>query len=193
MNKFNKALVGTAAATAMAVSASPAMANDGHHHKKSISTGEAIAGVAILGTIAAIAASGKKKRYHDRGVYHSRHDRGFHNGHYRGHDRGYRGGRYHKGHSSKKGYRKFGPRRAVNKCINAAEYRAGKLGPANVTEIRDVDRTRYGYVVKGRILVKDGYKRRGYGRASYDRGRFTCYLDGRRVSQVKFRGLKGYY
>ncbi len=60
MNKFNKALVGTAAAAAMAVSATPAMANDGRNGGPS--AGEVIAGVAIIGAIAAIASSSNKNR-----------------------------------------------------------------------------------------------------------------------------------
>ena len=42
MKTLKTAIVGTAAATAMAVSATPAMAKD--HHKNGISAGEVIAG-----------------------------------------------------------------------------------------------------------------------------------------------------
>jgi hypothetical protein len=170
MNKLNKALVGTAAAAAMAVSATPAMAKDGRNGGPS--AGEVIAGVAIIGAIAAIASS-------------SNNDRRYGDSNYRG-DR-YDNGRYAEsrfGH----GYRQIGQRQAVNRCVRAAEHEATRFGRANVTDIRDVDRTRYGYRVKGRILVEQGrdrYRRGGYA----DNGNFTCYIEGNRVSDVQYSGL----
>ena len=179
MKTLKTALVGTAAATAMAVSATPAMAKRGHHDN-GISAGEVIAGAVVLGGLAAILSSGKKDRYN-----HS-------------YDRGYRGDRY--------GYNNYGhnqrirPRKAVNKCVRQAERRASQWGRADVTDIRKVERTRYGYKIKGRIAVRNNYRNRGYDeryyRNGYDRdhrnyntGKFTCYVDGRRVSDVRFRGL----
>lgn len=174
MTTLNKALVGAAAATAMAVSATPAMARD--HDKKGISAGEVIAGVAVIGAIAAIASSGKKDRYHDRRYNNGR----YNNGHYN--DGRYKNGRYHN-------YRQIGQRKAVNRCVRAAENRASRYGQATVTDIRDVDRTRYGYKIKGRILVENGYRGR-YNRARHtDKGKFTCYIDGNRVSDVRYKGL----
>ena len=67
-----------------------------------------------------------------------------------------------------------------------------------MTQIRDVDDTRYGWRVKGRIVVdgQRGYHRsrydrydrrydrnyRGYG--DQDRGKFTCYIERGRVAGV---------
>jgi len=171
MNKLNKALVGTAAAAAMAVSATPAMAKG--HKDKGVSAGEVLAGVAVIGAIAAIATSGKK----DRGYQ----DVNYRNGDYRNGQ--YSNGQYNNRHNGQP-YRKIGKRKAVNRCIRAAENRATRRGQATVTQIRDIDRTRYGYKVKGRILVEKGR----YGRIA-DKGKFTCYIEGNRVSNVHFKGL----
>jgi len=174
MNKLNKALVGTAAA-AMAVSATPAMARDGRDNGGP-SAGEIIAGVAIIGAIAAIASSGNR-------------DRGYRDNDYRG-DR-YGNDRYGNERYSESrfgnGYRQIGQRQAVNRCVRAAERGATAYGRANVTDIRDIDRTRYGYRVKGRILVQQGRDR--YRRGGSDKGNFTCYIEGNRVSDVRYSGL----
>ncbi|MFK7840725.1 MAG: hypothetical protein AB8B54_00545 [Sphingorhabdus sp.] len=170
MNKLNKALVGTAAAAAMAVSVTPAMAKDGRHNGPS--AGEVVAGVAIIGAIAAIASSGNK-------------DRGYRDISYRGdryNDQRYRDSRHYNGRYH------ISQRKAVNKCVRAAENRATRRGHASVTDIRDIDRTRYGYRVKGKILVEKGrgrYQRNGYA----DKGKFTCFIEGNRVSDVQFKGL----
>lgn len=177
MNTLKTAMIGTAAATAMAVSATPAMAKD--YDRGGISAGEVIAGAVVIGGLAAILSSGKKDRYSQ-----SYYGDDYRDGRYR--DRDYRDGRY--------GHNRYGkrikPRRAVNKCVRAAERKAGQYGRADVTQIRDVKRTRYGYKVKGRIVVKDGY--RGY-RRSYDRGKFTCYVEGRRVAGVRLKDLRHRY
>lgn len=176
MNKLNKALVGTAAAAAMAVSATPAMARDGRDNGGP-SAGEIIAGVAIIGAIAAIASSGNK-------------DRGYRDNDYRG-DR-YGNDRYGNDRYSESrfgnGYRQIGQRQAVNRCVRAAERGATAYGRANVTDIRDIDRTRYGYRIKGRILVQQG--RDHYRRGGSDKGNFTCYIEGNRVSDVRYSGLR---
>ncbi|NRD90487.1 hypothetical protein C8024_15005 [Sphingopyxis sp. BSNA05] len=167
MNKLNKALVGTAAAAAMAVSATPAMAKDGRNGGPS--AGEVIAGVAIIGAIAAIASSNSK-------------DRGYH-------DADYRGDRYRNDRYANNRYRQIDQRSAVNRCVRAAEQGATYRGRASVTDIRDIDRTRNGYRIKGNILVEQNRGR--YNRNSYsDKGKFTCYVDGNRVSDVQFSGLK---
>ena len=204
MNNFKKALVGTAAATAMAVSATPAQANHGAKHKDynrgGPSAGEVIAGAVVLGGLAAILTSGKKDRYRS-GNYGYRGDRNYRNnrgGNYRYGNQGYnRGGDYRHGSNGyDNGYDRIRPRKAVKKCVRAAERRAGQYGRADVTQIRDVQRTRYGYKVKGRIAVRNnhaGY--RGHGgnyHGSYDQGKFTCYIEGRRVSDIRLRGLGNY-
>lgn len=169
MKTLKTAMIGTAAATAMAVSATPAMAKD--YDRGGISAGEVIAGAVVIGAIAAIASSGKKDRY------------AYNNG-YRN-DRNYRHNDYRYNNNRRYGKR-ISSRRAVNKCVRATERKASYYGRADVTQIRDVERTRYGYKVKGRVVVQDGY--RGY-RRGYDRGKFTCYVDGRRVSDVRLRNL----
>jgi hypothetical protein len=185
MNKLNKALVGTAAAAAMAVSATPAMAKDGRHGGPS--AGEVIAGVAIIGAIAAIASSGNNdRRYRDTNYRDDDYrDSNSRESHYRG-DR-YDNERYTESRFGN-GYRQIGQRQAVNRCVRAAENGASNYGRANVTDIRDVDRTRYGYRVKGKILVEQGRGRHQRNRYS-DTGKFTCYIEGNRVSDVQYSGL----
>ncbi|MEO1044461.1 MAG: hypothetical protein AAFX04_03370 [Pseudomonadota bacterium] len=162
MKKMIKALTGTAAAAAMAVSATPAFADDG------IGAEEVIAGAVVIGGIAALAGAfdGDRNRGYEFERAGFRGD--FRRGH-RGFNRGF-----------------IGPRRAINRCVRAAERRAGRIfGPANVTQIRDVDRTRFGYRIRGRIVVQDNFR----GFRNLDRGRFTCRIDGNRVSNVRLRRL----
>jgi len=174
---LTKGALGTVAAGAMALAtATPAAASD-RHRDRGIDAGDVIAGAVIIGGIAAIAGAFDNdrddRRYRDR-RYRDRYD----------YDRrGYRGD----------GYR--GGRRAVERCVRAAERQARRFGGyryADVTQIRDVERTRYGLRVKGRIEVEGlrghGY---GYGNRGYDRGRFTCYLDGRGRPEVRYRGIRG--
>ena len=61
-----------------------------------------------------------------------------------------------------------------------------------MTRIRDVDRTRRGFKVKGRIEVEGqrGYAR-GHGNRGYDRGKFTCYFDGNGRPYIDFDGIRG--
>jgi hypothetical protein len=84
-----------------------------------------------------------------------------------------------------------GARGAVERCVRAAENQARCLGGyryADVIYVRNVDRTRFGFLVRGRIEVADGS---GWGgRGSY-RGRFTCRLDGRGAPLIDFDGIRG--
>ena len=172
--------IATAAVGAMALaSATPTMAQDRYRDRDGISAGEVIAGAVILGGIAAVAGSIGKDRYRD--------------------DRYYRNGRA--------GYYNGSPRSAVERCVNAAERDARRYGYryADVTQIRDVDDTRYGWRVKGTMVVDgnrgyagsrydrrdryDRYDRRGYGRT--DSGKFTCRIDRGRVVDVDFSGIRG--
>jgi len=189
MKTITKSLVATAAAGAMAMaSATPAMAQRGDRHRDhdGISTGEVIAGALVIGGIAAIAASS-------------------------GRDRDYRDGRYDRDRDNY--YSRYGnPRSAVEQCVNAAESRANRYsygGRADVTDIRSVKDTRYGYTVKGRIAVnssgrgwRNGDNRygRGWGNdyrgwndnlRGYDAGNFTCKVSGSRVQSVNFSGIRG--
>ncbi len=182
---FAKGGIAAAAVGAMAlVGATPVQARD--RHGDGIDAGDIIAGAVILGGIAAIAsAASKNDRYRDD---------------YRYRDRDYRGGRYGTDN----------PRRAVEMCVRAVERDARRAGYrfADVTEIRDVDRERYGFEVKGRLVV-DG--NRGYGRynSSYNRydrydrsgrydrgydrdaGKFRCDVSHGRIVGIDYSGIRG--
>lgn len=177
---FAKGGIATAAVSAMAL-AGATPANAEHRHRDGISTGDIIAGAVILGGIAAVASAASKDRYRD---YDDR-------------------GRY------RDSYRYGGsPRSAVERCVNQVNSDARRYGyrDARVTEIRDVDDTRYGWRVKGRVEVRDSrygsrydrydrYNRydrydRGsrYGRS--DDGKFTCYIERGRVTDINYSGLR---
>lgn len=185
MTTISKALVGTVAAGALAmVPATAASAADRYGRDRGISVGDVIAGAVVLGGIAAVAGSlgGNNNRYDDR--Y-------------------YRDGNY--------GYYNGNPRAAVEQCVNAARVDAQRrgYGYAQVTDIRDVDDTRYGWRVKGRLTVDGARYNSGYGRynngyysnSRYDRryesrygrddGSFTCYIDRGRVSRMNYSGIRG--
>lgn len=189
-----KGLVTTVAAGAMAVSAaSPAIARDGHHGN-GVSAGEVIAGALVIGGIAAIAASAgnndRDYRY-DRAGYDD----------YRGYDRDHDG----------RGWQRGNPRAAVEQCVRSAERDARRYGHgrADVTDVRDVRETRWGYEVRGRIAVNTMGRdwRRGdgeYGRGwngdyrgwnnsmrGYDSGAFTCRVERGRVVDLDYRGIRG--
>lgn len=187
MKNLSKALVGTVAAGAMAItSASPAMAQGRYDDRDDgVDVGDIIAGALIIGGIAAVAsAAGRDRggRYDDR--YRDRYD-----------DR-YRDRRYDRAGS---------PRSAVEQCVYAAERTANRYsygGRAHVTDIRDVDRKRDGYRVKGRIAVntRSNDWRRGWGNdyrgwndrySGYDSGKFTCDVRYGRVADLDFSGIRG--
>ncbi len=195
MNTVTKALVGTVAAGAMVVSsATPAFAR--HGDGDGIGAGEIIAGAMIIGGIAAMAAAASDKDHGDR--YDARYGYGDEYSRY--------------GYRDRDDYNRRGnPRQAVDQCVRAAERSASRYsyGRAKVTDIRDIDRTRGGYVVKGRIAVnaKNHGWRRGdsnYGRGwdgdyrgydsryrGYDSGRFTCEVRYGRVVDVDFKNIRG--
>lgn len=197
MTTISKALVGAIAAGAMAVvpTAAASAQTRYDHRERGISAGDIIAGAVVLGGIAAVAGS------LGRGGYDDRSD-----------SRYYRGGNY--------GYYNGDPRSAVERCVNAARQDARSRGYrfAEVTQIRDVDDTSYGWKVKGNLVVEGarydnrggyydrgynnghnrGYYDRGYGdrysdRSGYnqDSGSFTCYIDRGRVSRVNYSGIRG--
>lgn len=175
-----KGTLGTVAAGAMALAtATPAMADD-YRDRDKIGAGEVIAGALVIGGIAALAGAfdGDKDRYHDR-RYRDRHYRDRHYNSRVHYDRSYHNGRYNNG------------RRAVERCVRVAERQARRLGGwryADVTQIRDVDRTRNGFRVKGRIQVEGN---RGYRGRNFDRGRFTCFVGRGQRPFVDFKGIQG--
>ncbi|MBD3730777.1 MAG: hypothetical protein IE933_13840 [Sphingomonadales bacterium] len=183
MNTVIKALVGTAAAGAMAVTAvSPAMARDRDRHGDGIDAGDIIAGALIIGGIAAVASAASKDRgYNGGGYYDGGYDRDY-----------YRSSRYDRGYGDN-------PRQAVEQCVNAVSRDANRYsrGRARVTDIRDVDRKRGGFRVKGTLVVNErnrgwnrdyGYSRGGY---DYDSGRFTCDIRYGRVVNIDYSGIRG--
>lgn len=197
MKTLSKALVGTVAAGAMAISsASPALAQADHRDRDrgGISAGEVIAGALIIGGIAAV-ASGSSRNNRD---YDYRYDRaGYGNDGDYGYDRG--------------GYRGGNPRNAVEQCVFAVERAAGRrsYGRADVTDIRSVKDTRYGFEVKGRIAVNSSGRNwrasddrygRGWGGdyrgwndnlRGYDSGSFKCKFERGRVVDIDFSGVRG--
>ena len=83
---------------------------------------------------------------------------------------------------------------------NASRYSYG--GGAQVTDIRDINRKRDGYTVKGRIAVntRSNNWRRGWGNdwrgwdnrySGYDAGRFTCDVRYGRVVDLDYSGIRG--
>lgn len=165
---LTKGTLGTVAAGAMALaSATPAFADDRHRDRGGIGAGEIIAGAVVIGGIAALAGAfdgNRDRRFNDRRF----------NGYDRGFNRGFRGG----------------GERAVRRCIRAAERQARRFGGwrfADVTEIRDVDRTRFGFRVRGRMVVEGNPRFR----RNFDRGRFTCRFDGGGRPFIDFDGLRG--
>ena len=56
----------------------------------------------------------------------------------------------------------------MNQCVRDVEGYSNRNNRAKVTEIRDIQRTRYGYQVSGKIVVRDGYRSNGgYGNDRY--------------------------
>lgn len=199
MKNMSKALVGTIAAGAMAISsATPAFAEHRDRDRGGISAGDVIAGALVIGGIAAIASASSRndRRYDDR-----RYD-------------DYRGGDYRydrAGYEGRDGYGyRDNPRAAVEQCVRAAErYAAQRYGRADVTDIRQIRDTRYGLEVKGRIAVKTHNRdwRRGdsnYGQGwggdyrgwnsnhrGYDAGSFSCKIERGRVVDLDIDGIRG--
>ena len=193
MKTISKALVGTIAAGAMAItSAAPAYAGHGRD-RDGISVGDVIAGALIIGGIAVVASAASNNDRYDRG--------------YDGYD-GY-GGR--RGYDNDRRWR-GSPRQAVEQCVRAAErYAASRYGRADVIDIRQVKDTRFGFEVKGRIAVgggrdrgwqngggyyDDGYYRGDrrhwggdYGR--YDDGSFKCKVERGRIVDLDIDGIRG--
>jgi hypothetical protein len=205
MKTVSKALLGTIAAGAMvASSATPALAD--HRHNDGISTGDIIAGALIIGGIAAVAtAASHNDRGYDGNYAYDR--AGYNNG-------GYNNGGYGNGYDRDARYRS-NPRQAVEQCVAAAERYAGSRGMrADVTDIREVKDTRYGFQVKGRIAVQGngrGWNRgnysgndrygqgwggdyRGYNDRvrGYDSGSFKCKFERGRITDLDIDGVRGF-
>lgn len=183
MNRLAKAVAATTSAGALILAgASPAMAGP-YDRDDGIDAGDIIAGALIIGGIAAVAGAfdgDDDYRYRDR-----RYD-----------DRRYRD----------RGYRGLSARAAVERCVRVAEQQAYRTGyrRVKVTDIREVDRKSYGYKIKGRIAVDEGYRGGRYGRGwggdyrgwndsmrGWDSGKFSCKIDGRGVRDLDYSGVRG--
>jgi hypothetical protein len=202
MKTFTKALTGTIAAGAMAIaSASPAQAE--HRDRDGISAGDIIAGALVIGGIAVIASAASKNNRDYRGYPDEYgYDRAGYGENYRdGYGRGYDRDSYWRG----------SPRRAVEQCVYAAErYASGRGMRADVTDIREVRDTRFGFQVKGRIAVNTrgrGWHRgdsdygqgwggdyRGWNHSmrGYDSGSFKCKFERGRVVDIDIDGIRGF-
>jgi hypothetical protein len=204
MKTLSKVLVGTVAAGAMAIaSATPAFAE--HRDRDGISAGDIIAGALVIGGIAAVASSVGRDRDRDYDRDY-RYDRAG----YGGYDRGYENDRgYERGYD--RGYRRDNARRVVEQCVRTAEREASRYsyGRADVTDIRDIRETRWGYEVRGRIAVNamgHDWRRgdRNYGSGwggdyrgwdnshrGYDSGSFKCKFERGRIVDLDFNGIRG--
>lgn len=190
MKTLPKALIGTVAAGAMVLaSTTPALAE--HRERGGVSAGDVIAGALIIGGIAAIASAASKR------------DRDYRYDDYRYGRAGYDRDDY--------GYGRDNPRQAIETCVYATERYAGRRswGRADVTDIRSVRDTRYGYEIRGRVAVKtngrgwhrgdDDYGRgwdndyRGWNRdlRGYDSGWFKCRVERGRVVDIDIDGIRG--
>lgn len=200
MKNLSKALVGTIAAGAVAISsASPAFADPRGHDRGGISAGDVIAGALVIGGIAAVASAASNR---DRDYRDYRYDRAGYGG---------RGGYGGYGGYDRDAFWRGNPRQAVEQCVFAAERTASRYsyGRADVTDIRAVRDTRYGFEVKGRIAVNS--MGRGWGRGDsnygrgwggdyrgwndglrgYDSGSFSCKIENGRVVDLDFSGVRG--
>ena len=211
MKTVSKALLGTIAAGAMvASSATPALAD--HRDNRGVSAGEIIAGALIIGGIAAIAsASSRNNRGYNNGYGDNYgYDRaGYNNGGYN--NDGYNNGGYNNGGYDRGSQWRSNPRQAIEQCVAATERYARSRGyRADVTDIRQIKNTRYGFEVKGRIAVQgnnDGWNRgdsnygqgwggdyRGYNDRvrGYDSGSFKCRFEQGRITDIDIDGANGF-
>lgn len=187
-----KGTIATVAAGAMAFAAATPAFADGRD-RDGISPGDIIAGALIIGGIAAVASAARNGNDRD----------------YR-YDRAGYGDGYGQGYGYRDDYRWRGnPRQAVQQCVYAAERNAGRYGRADVTDIRDIRETRYGFEVRGRIAVNANGRdwRRGdssYGRGwggdyrgwndglrGYDSGSFRCRVEQGRIVDLDYSGIRG--
>jgi len=192
MNVLTKSLLSAGAAAAALVSvAVPAQARERYdRHRDSVSAGEVIAGAVVIGGLAALLSAGKNNRNHDGDNYD------YNRSGYNYDDRGGSG------------------RSAVNQCINSVERWSNGYRRSEVTQVQDIQPTRFGYRVIGNLVVQDSQRGRGYndgygadrynqgdrnnqydrydrstyGRG-YNKGRFTCTVERGRVVGLDYGGL----
>ncbi len=191
MKAISRSVVGTVVASAMALTAAgPAMAGDRHRDRGGIDGGDILAGALVLGGVAAVAAIASDDDRDDR-RYDSRYDRRHDSRYDRNYDDRYdrRDGR------RDRRYDIVGQNRqdAVQQCIQAAEYTASRANygtRAEVYDVREIDRERRGFEVRGRIAVQDRGGR-NYRRDRWDEGSFTCEVRRGRVVGLDYSGIRG--
>lgn len=170
--KLGQAAIGTAVAGSM-LAATPAAAQGRYDRDlDGISAGEVVAGAVVIGGLAALLGSLDQDDRRD-GRYGYRSERG---------DR-----RWYEG-SGSYGPRYGGARSAIQQCVNTVEgrYRGRNV---DVVDIRNIDRSPYGYNVRGRVTVeKRNSARRAY-RA--DAGSFVCRVQYGKVAAVDYNGIRG--
>jgi hypothetical protein len=165
MNILTKSVLGAGAAAAALVSmTAPAQAR-GYNDRDSINAGDIIAGAIVIGGLAAVLSDSRNNR--DRryeGDYRQGDNYDYNRGGYE--NRGYDNRGYDNGYN-----RQGNGRAAINQCVAAAEAWGNRYSRVKVTEIRDIDRTRYGYKITGNLVLQDGWRgNNGYGQG-YGRGR----------------------
>jgi len=207
MQSISKALakgtIATVAAGAMVMaSATPGLAQS-RNRDRGIDVGDVIAGALIIGGIAAVASAASRNRgtnggyvYEGNGGYNDPYNNGQYDPRY--------DSRYDSRYTNQ--YTNAGdPRQAVEQCVYAAESNANRYsygGNSQVTDIRQIDRKRDGYTVKGRIAVNTrnanwqrgwGNDYRGYNnnQRGYDAGNFTCKVRYGQVVDLDYSGVPG--
>ena len=176
-------------------SATPALAQTRDRRDNGIDAGDMIAGALIIGGIAAVAtAVGRNRGNNDGYVYEGS-----------GYDNRYDDDRYDNRYDSRYYNSAGNSRQAVEQCVYAAERNASRYsygGNSQVTDIRQIDRKRDGYTVKGRIAVntRNANWRRGWGNdyrgwnnnyRGYDAGNFTCKVRYGQVVDLDYSGVRG--
>ena len=153
MKILTKSLLGAGAAPAALVStAAPAEAQYRYRDRDGIRAGEVIAGAVSLGGLAAVLSARKTGRYQN----------------------GYVDRDYNKGYSYSTN--SGSSRAAINQCINQVENQLDGYARSNVTQIRSIERTRYGYRVLGTLEGQNdsrGYDRYGQGNRYDQNDRYT--------------------
>jgi hypothetical protein len=146
-----------AAAAALSLSATPAMARGWHRHHNRVDSGDVFAGLLVFGGIAAIAAAASKSNkdrqaredertrdYRDNGRYQEVPPQSYDDGRYDG-----------RGDDQRRGPGSYGPSRlsvdgAVDACVGAVEQ-----GRRSIDSVDSVNREGDGWRVQGRD--RDGH------------------------------------
>jgi hypothetical protein len=191
MSVVRKMMLGAAGVALLASSIAPAYAGPrwgggwgggwGHRRDRDrVDAGDVLAGILIIGTIAAIASgSGEKKRRREEERRRERDEEWQRN-------RDTPNGESNNSESSNGDYQR-GPSQitseddAVNACASAVEDRAGRA--ASVRDISDVQQQRDGWEVRGVVERRSGWRDR-----SADQSRFTCVVQAGRVTAIDFDG-----